>query len=113
MEIKHLLFDLDGDITADGSGRICKILYAAYGKSVSRRQESGSIKEIYRSSMEGCEAMVKNDGSQTNREAFWSYIDPCLPVSRKESRHLQMHFMTGSLTGQSVQRSRQSCQMQS
>lgn len=54
----------------------------------------------------GYEAMVKNDGSQTNREAFWSYIDPCLPVSRKESEALADAFYDlGSLTGQSVQRS--------
>ena len=43
----------------------------------------------------GYEAMVKNDGSQTNREAFWSYIDPCLPVSRKESEALADAFYDG------------------
>lgn len=34
-------------------------------------------------------------GVRTNREAFWSYIDPCLPVSRKESEALADAFYDG------------------
>lgn len=40
----------------------------------------------------GYKAMVKNDGSRTNREAFWSYIDPELPVSAEESEKIALDF---------------------
>lgn len=40
----------------------------------------------------GYEAMVKNDGSRTNREAFWSYMEPELPISTKESENIALKF---------------------
>ena len=43
----------------------------------------------------GYEAMVKNDGSRTNREAFWSYIDPELPIGAEESEKIAEEFYGG------------------
>ena len=40
----------------------------------------------------GYEAMVKNDGSRTNREAFWSYIEPELPLPTEESEKIALNF---------------------
>lgn len=40
----------------------------------------------------GYEAMVKNDGSRTNREAFWSYMEPELPLSAEESESIALKF---------------------
>ena len=40
----------------------------------------------------GYEAMVKNDGSRTNREAFWSYMEPELPISTEESENIALKF---------------------
>ena len=36
--------------------------------------------------------MVKNDGSRTNREAFWSYMEPELPLSTEESEDIALKF---------------------
>ena len=40
----------------------------------------------------GYEAMVKNDGSRTNREAFWSYMEPELQISTEESENIALKF---------------------
>ncbi len=40
----------------------------------------------------GYEAMVKNDGSRTNREAFSGYIDEFLPLSVEESEAIADAF---------------------
>ena len=40
----------------------------------------------------GYEAMVKNDGSRTNREAFWSFFDGQFPVSLEESERIALSF---------------------
>lgn len=40
----------------------------------------------------GYEAMVKNAGSRTNREAFWSYMEPELPISTEESENIALKF---------------------
>lgn len=40
----------------------------------------------------GYEAMVKNDGSRTNRETFWSYMEPELPISTEESENIALKF---------------------
>ena len=40
----------------------------------------------------GYDAMVKNDVSRTNREAFWSYMEPELPLSTEESEDIALKF---------------------
>ena len=36
--------------------------------------------------------MRYNDGSRTNREAFWSYIEPELPLPTEESEKIALNF---------------------
>ena len=43
----------------------------------------------------GYEAMVKNDGTRTNREAFWSYMEDILPTTTEESEALAVRFYEG------------------
>ena len=45
----------------------------------------------------GYEAMVKNDGSRTNREAFWSYMEPELQISTEESENIALKFYENEL----------------
>lgn len=40
----------------------------------------------------GYEAMVKNDGSRTNREAFWNNMEPELSISTEESENIALKF---------------------
>lgn len=89
MEIKHLLFDLDGTLLPMVQEEFVKFYMPLLAKAY-------------------LEAGVRRTGKLSGR-----ILIPAFRYREKSPRHLQMHFMTGSLTGQSVQRSRQSCQMQS
>ena len=95
MEIKHLLFDLDGTLLPMVQEEFVKFYMPLLAKAYLEAGVRIDPKEFIGAVWKGYEAMVKNDGSQTNREAFWSYIDPCLPVSRKESEALADAFYDG------------------
>ena len=85
MSIKHILFDLDGTLLPMVQDEFVRfympLLAKAYLKNGVEMDPKGFIGAVWK----GYEAMVKNDGSRTNREAFWSYIDEFLPLSVEES----------------------------
>ena len=74
MAIKHILFDLDGTLLPMVQDEFVRfympLLAKAYLKKGVEMDPKGFIGAVWK----GYEAMVKNDGSRTNREAFWSYI---------------------------------------
>ena len=92
MSIKHILFDLDGTLLLMVQDEFVRfympLLAKAYLKKGVEMDRKGFIGAVWK----GYEAMVKNDGSKTNREAFWSYIDEFLPLSVEESEAIADAF---------------------
>ena len=71
MAIKHILFDLDGTLLPMVQDEFVRfympLLAKAYLKKGVEMDPKGFIGAVWK----GYEAMVKNDGSKTNREAFY------------------------------------------
>lgn len=92
MSIKHILFDLDGTLLPMVQDEFVKFYMPLLAKSYMNAGVSLDPKKIIGAVWAGYEAMVKNDGSCTNREAFWSYIEPELPISTEESEKIALNF---------------------
>lgn len=92
MKIKHILFDLDGTLLPMVQDEFVKFYlpllakaYISEGVQIEPHKFIGAV-------WAGYEAMVRNDGTRTNREAFWSYIDPELPISVEKSEKIALDF---------------------
>lgn len=92
MSIKHILFDLDGTLLPMVQDEFVKFYMPLLAKSYMNAGVSLDPKKFIGAVWAGYEAMVKNDGSCTNREAFWSYIEPELPISTEESEKIALNF---------------------
>ena len=92
MSIKHILFDLDGTLLPMVQDEFVKFYMPLLAKSYMNAGVSLDTKKFIGAVWAGYEAMVKNDGSCTNREAFWSYIEPELPISTGESEKIALNF---------------------
>lgn len=92
MSIKHILFDLDGTLLPMVQDEFVKFYMPLLAKSYMNAGVSLDPKKFIGAVWAGYEAMVKNDGSCTNREAFWSYIEPELPISTGESEKIALNF---------------------
>lgn len=92
MGIQHILFDLDGTLLPMVQDEFVKFYMPLLAKAYISKGVPVEPKKFIGAVWAGYEAMVKNDGSRTNREAFWSYIDPELPVSAEESEHIAVEF---------------------
>ena len=92
MSIKHILFDLDGTLLPMVQDEFVKFYMPLLAKSYMNAGVSLDPKKFIGAVWAGYEAMVKNDGSCTNREAFWSYIEPELPISTGESEKIALDF---------------------
>lgn len=92
MSIKHILFDLDGTLLPMVQDEFVKFYMPLLAKSYMNAGVSLDPKKFIGAVWAGYEAMVKNDGSRTNREAFWSYIEPELPISTEESEKIALDF---------------------
>ena len=92
MSIRHILFDLDGTLLPMVQDEFVRFYMPLLAKSYMEQGVSIDPKKFIGSVWAGYEAMVKNDGSRTNREAFWSYIDKDLPVPAKESERIALSF---------------------
>ena len=91
-EYQHILFDLDGTLLPMVQDEFVRFYMPLLAKSYMEQGVSIDPKKFIGSVWAGYEAMVKNDGSRTNREAFWSYIDKDLPVPAKESERIALSF---------------------
>lgn len=92
MSIKHILFDLDGTLLPMVQDEFVKFYMPLLAKEYISRGVRIEPESFIGAVWAGYKAMVKNDGSRTNREAFWSYIDPELPVSAEESEKIALDF---------------------
>ena len=92
MSIKHILFDLDGTLLPMVQDEFVKFYMPLLAKSYMNAGVSLDPKKFIGAVWAGYEAMVKNDGSCTNREAFWSYIEPELPIPTEESEKIALDF---------------------
>ena len=92
MSIKHILFDLDGTLLPMVQDEFVKFYMPLLAKSYMGAGVPLDPKKFIGAVWAGYEAMVKNDGSRTNREAFWSYMEPELPISTEESENIALKF---------------------
>ncbi|MDM8126148.1 HAD family hydrolase [Mediterraneibacter glycyrrhizinilyticus] len=92
MSIKHILFDLDGTLLPMVQDEFVKFYMPLLAKSYTDAGVSIDPKKFIGAVWAGYEAMVKNDGSRTNREAFWSYIEPEFPLPTEESEKIALNF---------------------
>ncbi len=92
MSIKHILFDLDGTLLPMVQDEFVKFYMPLLARSYMNAGVSIDPKKFIGVVWAGYEAMVKNDGSRTNREAFWSYMEPELPISPGKSEDIALEF---------------------
>lgn len=96
MSIKHILFDLDGTLLPMDQDEFVRFYMPLLAKAYISAGVEVDPKEFIGAVWAGYKAMVKNDGSRTNREAFWSYMDELsLPISSEESEALALKFYEG------------------
>lgn len=92
MSIRHILFDLDGTLLPMVQDVFVKYYMPLLARSYMSAGVSVDPDKFIGAVWAGYEAMVKNDGSRTNREAFWSYMEPLLPLSSAESEEIALKF---------------------
>ena len=85
MSIKNILFDLDGTLLPMVQDEFVRFYMPLLAKAYISAGIKVEPKSFISSVWKGYEAMVKNDGSRTNREAFWSFMEESLPTSIEES----------------------------
>lgn len=92
MNVTHILFDLDGTLLPMNQEKFVKYYMPLLAKFY---LEQGALivpNEFIQSVWQGYDAMIGNDGSRTNREAFWDYMSQALPISREKSEEIALHF---------------------
>lgn len=92
MRIRHILFDLDGTLLPMVQEEFVRFYMPLLAKSYISRGVALDPKSFISSVWAGYEAMVKNDGMRTNREAFWTHIQDKLPISPERSEEIALDF---------------------
>lgn len=92
MKIKHMLFDLDGTLLPMVQEEFVRYYMPLLAKKYIANGIEAEPKEFIKAVWAGYEAMVKNDGSCTNREVFWKYLGGLLPVPLEESERIALDF---------------------
>lgn len=92
MNMKHILFDLDGTLLPMVQEEFVRFYMPLLAKAYISRGVLLNPKDFITSVWAGYEAMVRNDGAQTNREAFWSYMKEKLPLSLEKSEEIALDF---------------------
>ena len=92
MNIQHILFDLDGTLLPMNQDEFVRFYMPLLAKKYLSEGISFDPKAFIASVWKGYEAMVKNDGSCTNREAFWKYMDELLPTDLENSERIALDF---------------------
>ena len=92
MRIRHILFDLDGTLLPMVQEEFVRFSMPLLAKSYISRGVALDPKSFISSVWAGYEAMVKNDGMRTNREAFWTHIQDKLPISPERSEEIALDF---------------------
>lgn len=106
MAIKHILFDLDGTLLPMVQDEFVRfympLLAKAYLKKGVEMDPKGFIGAVWK----GYEAMVKNDGSKTNREASGVILNDSCRFLMKNQRQLRTHFTRMNSIRRNVRHSR-------
>lgn len=92
MAIRHILFDLDGTLLPMVQDEFVKFYMPLLAKAYIKEGIQIDPMEFIKAVWKGYEAMVKNDGSKTNREAFWSFMEELLPLPLEESEKIADEF---------------------
>lgn len=92
MSIKYILFDLDGTLLPMVQEEFVRFYMPLLAKAYISRGVQIDPKSFISSVWAGYEAMVKNDGTRTNREAFWAHIQDKLPISMEKSEEIALDF---------------------
>ena len=95
MSITHILFDLDGTLLPMVQDEFVGFYMPMLAKSYIEGGVPVDPKAFIEAIWKGYHAMVKNDGTCTNREAFWKYMDGVFPVPREKSEELALRFYEG------------------
>ena len=95
MNIKHILFDLDGTLLP----MVQDEFVAYYMPMLARSYIEGGVpvdpKEFLAAVWKAYRAMVQNDGSCTNQEAFWKHMNRIFPVPEERAQELILEFYSG------------------
>ena len=92
MHIRHILFDLDGTLLPMNQDEFVTFYMPLLAKKYISEGISIDPKAFIASVWKGYGAMVNNDGSCTNREAFWQYMDELLPTDSENSERIALDF---------------------
>ena len=93
--IRHILFDLDGTLLPMNQDEFVTYYMPLLAKSYIKHGISVEPKAFIEAVWKGYYAMVKNDGSCTNKEAFWRFMDGVLSVRTQESMQIAEEFYSG------------------
>lgn len=95
MSIKHILFDLDGTLLPMNQDEFVKCYMPMLAKSYIEGGVKVDPKEFMGAVWKAYQAMVENDGSCTNKEAFWKYMNEIFPVPEEKTEALTLQFYNG------------------
>lgn len=93
--IKHILFDLDGTLLPMKQDEFVDFYMPMLASAYIYRGVQVEPKEFIKSVWKGYYAMVKNDGSCTNAEAFWRSMEELLPLKTEDSVKIAEGFYSG------------------
>ena len=89
--IKHILFDLDGTLLPMVQDEFVEHYFGLLAKKFA---PVINPKILIDAMWKGVEAMLKNDGSRTNEEAFWNCFGKLIPLSREKMEAELQEFYT-------------------
>ena len=102
MEIKHILFDLDGTLLPMVQDEFVSYYMPLLAKAYIANGVPVEPKPFMEAVWKGYYAMVKNDGSCTNEEAFWKAMEGKLPVDGEKSAKIALEFYGNEFNRASV-----------
>lgn len=102
MSIKHILFDLDGTLLPMVQDEFVSYYMPLLAKAYIENGVPVEPKPFIEAVWKGYYAMVKNDGSCTNEEAFWMAMEGKLPVDGEKSAKIALEFYGNEFNQASV-----------
>lgn len=91
--IENVLFDLDGTLLPMDQDKFVEGYIKLLSARMSRRGMDPAA--LVRGLWLGIEAMVKNDGAETNEGRFWDAFEPVCPVTAGDREEMEDFYRTG------------------
>lgn len=95
MRFRHIFFDLDGTLLPMRQEAFVAHYMPLLAGAFERRRSGIDKRALIATVWDGYRAMVGNDGSKTNREAFWESMEGRLPLPRQEAEAAALDFYSG------------------